>query len=136
MRVVNVDEFIGKGWRFPIKINAKGGIDWSEGPGRISDAIWIIVKTALGERVMRPTFGAGVNDYVFQSNSFVTRTKLVTAIKSALVQWEPRIELGQVQAQPVANEPSQVLISIEYRLRTTNEQFNVVYPFYLEEGVS
>jgi uncharacterized protein len=136
MRVVNVDEFIGKGWRFPIKINAKGGIDWSEGPGRISDAIWIIVKTALGERVMRPTFGAGVNDYVFQSNSFVTRTKLVTAIKSALVQWEPRIELGQVQAQPVANEPSQVLISIEYRLRTTNELFNVVYPFYLEEGVS
>jgi Bacteriophage baseplate protein W len=136
MRVVNVDEFIGKGWRFPIKINAKGGIDWSEGPGRISDAIWIIVKTALGERVMRPTFGAGVNDYVFQSNSFVTRTKLVTAIKSALVQWEPRIELGQVQAQLVANEPSQVLISIEYRLRTTNELFNVVYPFYLEEGVS
>jgi uncharacterized protein len=136
MRVVNVDEFIGKGWRFPIKINAKGGIDWSEGPGRISDAIWIIVKTALGERVMRPTFGAGVNDYVFQSNSFVTRTKLVTAIKSALVQWEPRIELGQVQAQPVANEPTQVLISIEYRLRTTNELFNVVYPFYLEEGVS
>jgi len=133
---VNVDEFIGKGWRFPIKINAKGGIDWSEGPGRISDAIWIIVKTALGERVMRPTFGAGVNDYVFQSNSFVTRTKLATAAKSALVQWEPRIELGQVQAQPVANEPSQVLISIEYRLRTTNELFNVVYPFYLEEGVS
>ncbi|HET9377120.1 MAG TPA: GPW/gp25 family protein [Chthoniobacterales bacterium] len=131
-----MDEFIGKGWRFPIKINAKGGIDWSEGPGRISDAIWIIVKTALGERVMRPTFGAGVNDYVFQSNSFVTRTKLATAIKSALVQWEPRIELGQVQAQPVANEPSQVLISIEYRLRTTNELFNVVYPFYLEEGVS
>lgn len=133
---MNMDEFIGKGWRFPIKINAKGGIDWSEGPGRISDAIWIIVKTALGERVMRPTFGAGVNDYVFQSNSFVTRTKLATAIKSALVQWEPRIELGQVQAQPVANEPSQVLISIEYRLRTTNELFNVVYPFYLEEGVS
>jgi len=133
---MNVDEFIGKGWRFPIKINARGGIDWSEGPGRISDAIWIIVKTALGERVMRPTFGAGVNDYVFQSNSFVVRTRLVAAIKSALVQWEPRIELGQVQAQPVANEPTQVLVSIEYRLRTTNELFNVVYPFYLEEGVS
>jgi phage baseplate assembly protein W len=133
---MNVDEFIGKGWRFPIKINARGGIDWSEGPGRISDAIWIIVKTALGERVMRPTFGAGVNDYVFQSNSFVIRTRLVAAIKSALVQWEPRIELGQVQAQPVANEPTQVLVSIEYRLRTTNELFNVVYPFYLEEGVS
>jgi uncharacterized protein len=136
MRIMNGDEFIGKGWRFPIKVNAKGAIDWSEGSARISDAIWIIVKTALGERVMRPTFGAGVDDFVFQSNSFAIRTRLVAAIKSALVQWEPRIELGQVQAQPVAEEPSQVLISIEYRVRTTNELFNVVYPFYLQEEVS
>jgi phage baseplate assembly protein W len=133
---METSDFIGKGWRFPIKVNARGGIDFSDGPGRISDAIWIIVKTALGERVMRPTFGAGVNDYVFQSNSFVTRTRLVAAIKSALVEWEPRIELGEVQALPVADEPTQVLVSIEYRIRTTNELFNVVYPFYLEEGVS
>ncbi len=133
---MNGDEFIGKGWRFPIKVNARGGIDWSEGPSRISDAIWIIVKTTLGERVMRPTFGAGVNDFVFQSNSFPIRTELVMAIKSALVQWEPRIELSQVLAQPVTDEPTQVLVSIEYRVRTTNELFNVVYPFYLEEGVS
>jgi uncharacterized protein len=89
----------------------------------------------MGERVMRPRFGAGVNDFVFQSNSSVVRTELVTAIKSALLQWEPRIDLEQVQAQAVADEPSQVLVSIEYRLRTTNELFNVVYPFYLEEGV-
>jgi phage baseplate assembly protein W len=135
MRLMNGDEFIGKGWRFPIKVNARGGIDWSEGPQRISDAIWIIVKTALGERVMRPTFGAGVNDFVFQSNSAAIRTELVAALKSALVRWEPRIDLGQVQAQPVADQPSQVLVSIEYRVRTTNELFNVVYPFYLQEGV-
>jgi uncharacterized protein len=136
MRIMNGDAFIGKGWRFPIKVNARGGIDWSEGPARISDAIWIIVKTALGERVMRPHFGAGVNDFVFQSNSLTIRTQLVTEIKSALVQWEPRIELGEVQAQPVADEPTQVLVSIEYRIRTTNELYNVVFPFYLEEGVS
>jgi hypothetical protein len=132
---MNGDSFIGKGWRFPIKVNARGGIDWSEGPQRISDAIWIIVKTALGERVMRPAFGAGVNDFVFQSNSAAIQTELAAAVKSALVQWEPRIDLGQVQAQPVADQPSQVLVSIEYRVRTTNELFNVVYPFYLQEGV-
>jgi phage baseplate assembly protein W len=132
---MNGDEFIGKGWRFPIKVNSRGTINWSEGPERISDAIWIIIKTAMGERVMRPRFGAGVNDFVFQSNSSVVRTELVTAIKSALLKWEPRIDLEQVQAQAVADEPSQVLVSIEYRLRTTNELFNVVYPFYLEEGV-
>jgi uncharacterized protein len=85
---------------------------------------------------MRPNFGAGVNDYVFQSNSSVTRTELVTSIKQALLKWEPRIDLKQVSANPVPGEPSQVLVSIEYTLRTTNQLFNVVYPFYLEEGAS
>jgi phage baseplate assembly protein W len=130
------NDFVGKGWRFPINVNARGGINWSEGPERVSDAIWVIIKTSLGERVMRPNFGAGVNDYVFQSNSSVTRTELVTTIKQALLKWEPRIDLKQVSANPVPGEPSQVLVSIEYTLRTTNQLFNVVYPFYLEEGAS
>ena len=129
-------DFIGKGWRFPIKANAKGGLNWSEGPGRLQDAIWIIIKTALGERVMRPRFGAGVDGFVFQSNSPAIRTALASAVKQALVEWEPRIELETVRVDPVAGEPSQVLASIEYRIRTTNELFNVVYPFYLAEGVS
>lgn len=129
-------DFIGKGWRFPIKVNAHGSISWSEGPERIQDAIWVVIKTALGERVMRPRFGAGVNDFVFQSNSPASRTELVAAIKTALLDWEPRIDLEQVQAVTSAEEPSQVLVTIDYRLRATNELFNIVYPFYLAEGVS
>jgi hypothetical protein len=31
---------------------------------------------------------------------------------------------------------SQVNVTIDYRLRSTNEIFNVVFPFYLEEGIS
>jgi phage baseplate assembly protein W len=129
------NEFIGKGWRFPIKPNAHGGISWSEGPDRISDAIWILIKTAFGERVMRPRLGAGVNDFVFQSNTTVVRTELVSAIKGALLKWESRIDLEEVDARTVDDEPSQVLISIQYRLRANNQVFNIVYPFYLEEGV-
>ena len=133
---MNGNDFIGTGWRFPITVNAKGGINWSEGPERISDAIWVIIKTSLGERVMLPTFGAGVNDYVFQSNSSIIRAQLVSSIKQALLQWEPRITLTQVSANPGPDEPSQVLISIEYSINATNELFNVVYPFYLSEGAT
>ena len=85
---------------------------------------------------MRPTFGAGANDFVFQSNSSLIRTQLVAAIKQALLKWEPRIDIKQVNAGPVADEPSQVLVSIEYTIRDTNELFNVVYPFYLQEGAA
>ena len=128
-------DFIGKGMKFPIKVDARGRLNWSEGPPRLQDAIWLIVKTSLGERVMRPAFGAGVNDYVFQPNSPMVRKGLETAIRSALLKWEPRIDLDTVSVDPVADEASQVLVTIAFRIRTTNELFNVVYPFYLQEGV-
>ena len=83
---------------------------------------------------MLPTFGAGVNDYVFQSNSSIVRTQLVSSIKQALLKWEPRI-LTQVTANLVPDEPVGS-VSIEYTINATNEASNVVYPFYLTEGAS
>jgi phage baseplate assembly protein W len=126
-------ELIGKGWKFPIKVNAKGGLSYSEGPERIQDAIWIVLSTSLGERLMRPDFGAGVHEYVFQSNSDVMRTLLKSAVNEALLKWEPRIELTNVSVQE-GDQPSQVRVSIDYRIRTTNELFNLVYPLYVQEG--
>lgn len=128
-------DFIGQGFRFPIKVGPKGDLLWSSGPKRIQDAIWLVLSTGLGERVMLPDFGASVHDYVFQTNTPATRTALADAIKNALTKWEPRIELENVRVDEVPAEPSQVLASIDYRIRTTNELFNLVYPFYLEEGV-
>ena len=129
-------DFIGTGWGFPIKVNLRGGLSWSSGPPRIQDAMWIILNTAAGERIMRPAFGASVNDYVFQSNSEMVRAGLADAIRQALIKWEPRIELDGVRVEPDPDVTSQVLITIDYRLRGTNELFNMVYPLYLQEGVN
>lgn len=126
-------DLIGQGWKFPVKVNAKGGLSYSSGPERIQDAIWIVLSTSLGERLMRPDFGAGVNEYVFQSNSDLVRIQLQTAVNDALLKWEPRIELVNVIVQEGA-QASQVLISIDYRIRSTNELFNLVYPLYVQEG--
>lgn len=133
---MTVDRFIGRGWRFPIKVNARGAIDWSDGPDRLRDAIWIVVKTAMGERIMRPEFGSGVDGFVFQPNSAATRAALSQAVRQALVTWEPRIDLDSVRVDEVPGEASQVMVAIDYRIRSTNELFNLVLPFYLEEGVS
>jgi phage baseplate assembly protein W len=130
---MNGVDLIGTGWKFPIKVNAKGGLSYSSGATRIQDAIWIVLSTALGERIMRPNFGAGVTDYVFQSNSEVVQTQLAAAVSAALTKWEPRIELVNLTVQQ-GTEPSQVLASIDYRIRTTNELFNLVYPLYVQEG--
>lgn len=128
-------DIIGQGWRFPIKVNAKGGLDWSAGPDRVRDAIWIILSTSLGERLMRPDFGAGLKDYVFEPNSAVLRAELATTIRRALVQGEPRIELVSLRVDPSPEQDSQVLVSLDYKIRDTNELYNMVYPFYLQEGI-
>ena len=127
-------DIIGTGWRFPPKVNAKGGLDWSSGPDRIQDAIWIILATSPGERLMRPDFGAGIKDYVFESNSEMLRARLVQVISQALTKWEPRIELVSVRAQTSPEQETLVLVSIDYQIRATNEIYNMVYPFFLQEG--
>ena len=128
-------DIIGKGWKFPIKVNSAGSLDYYEGPERIQDAIWIVLGTLQGERLMRPTFGAGAHEYVFQPNSPVVRRQMAAAISEALTIWEPRIELVGVRVEE-GNEPSLVLANIDYKLKDNNEIFNLVYPLYVEEGVS
>jgi hypothetical protein len=127
-------DIIGQGWKFPIKINAAGKLSWSSGPDRIRDAIWIVLGTAPGERVMRPTFGAGIRNFVFKPNSPALRAQLAAAITSALTAWEPRIVLVNI-AVTAGDEPNLVNISVDYTISTTNEMFNLVYPLYLQEGV-
>lgn len=129
-------DFIGKGLRFPIKVNARGGLSWSEGPQRIEDAIWLVIATSPGERVMLPQFGAGADDFVFQPNSSMIQNSLVSSIKHALLKWEPRIDLVDVRVDQDPDVSSQVLITVEYRIRSTNELFNAVFPLYQSEGAS
>ena len=140
------DQLIGKGWRFPINVDARGRLQWSEGPDRIRAAIWTIVRTTAGERLMRPRFGASTDERVLRSNSAAVRAALQAEVKNALLQWEPRIELAGVRVDTATTDPrrslrdtgldNQVLVTIDYTIRGTNELFNTVYPLYLEEGAS
>jgi phage baseplate assembly protein W len=127
-------DIIGQGWKFPIKVNASGGLTWSSGPDRIRDALWLVLSTSPGERVMRPTFGAGVQDYVFEPNTPLLRKRLATEISEALAKFELRIDVANIDVS-VGDEPNLVNISIDYTIRTTNELFNLVFPLYLQEGV-
>lgn len=126
-------DIIGKGWKFPVKVNASGGLNWSNGPDRVMDAVWLILNTVPDERVMRPTFGAGARSFVFEPNSVASRARLSLAISEALTKWEPRIEVVSLDVAQ-GDDPNIVSIAIAYKIRTTNELFNLVFPFYLQEG--
>jgi hypothetical protein len=126
-------EFLGRGWKFPVGVDPQGLVRMSEYEEDIREAIRIVLATAKGERVMRPDFGCGIHDYVFAAISTSVLGLIEASVTEALIKWEPRIELIGVKAHTEELSQGKLLISVDYRVRTTNNQFNLVYPFYLTE---
>jgi phage baseplate assembly protein W len=127
-------EFLGRGWKFPVSIDPEGKIEMSEYEQDIKEAIWLILSTAKGERVMRPDFGCGIHDFVFASINTATIGLIESSVREALTLWEPRIELKEVSVSAEQADVGKLLVSINYMVRATNNEFNLVYPYYLTEG--
>lgn len=124
--------FLGRGWAFPVAA-AGDDIALAEYEEDIRQAIRLILGSNPGERVMRPDFGAGLRALVFEP---INTTSLALAryrVEQALIQWEPRIDSLEVQVTP---EPlrGRLNIDVRYRVRSTNTFYNLVYPFYIQEG--
>jgi phage baseplate assembly protein W len=125
-------EFLGRGWKFPIRIGKRGGITPSEYEDKVRESILIILNTAKGERVMRPDFGCDIHEFVFSVINTSNLTLIESAVKEALVLWEPRIEVKSVKTSRDRINEGIIDIGIDYRIRTTNTEFNLVFPFFLE----
>jgi phage baseplate assembly protein W len=127
-------EFTGTGWKFPIRVNPRGGLSYSADEQDIEEAIWIILSTARGERQMLPRFGCGIHDYVFATNEPATHGSIAHQVRDALTEWEARIDVIDVQVEANADIPNLLLIRVDYRIRSNNAFHNLVYPFYVQEG--
>jgi len=131
-------EFLGSGWRFPPRLDSGGGVALSALERKVRESIWIILGTAKGERALRPDFGCDIHEFVFAPINDTTVTMIRDAVEEALILWEPRIDILSVEAElegrrALARE-AVLPITIHYRIRTTNTEFNMVYPFYLRRG--
>ena len=124
-------DFLGVGITFPMELNELGKVKMSRYEEAVRQSVWIILGTAPGERLMRPDFGCGIHNLVFAPNSAATIGKVVSEVTSALIEWEPRIDVLDVNAAPDDNQANLLLIQISYQVRTTNNRFNLVYPFTL-----
>ncbi|MEA2573299.1 MAG: uncharacterized protein QOH93_597 [Chloroflexia bacterium] len=128
-------DYLGKGWKFPVRVNPRGGLSYSTAEQDIQESIWIVLATARGERQMLPRFGCGIHDYVFAPNTATTRGNIAHQVKVALTEWEPRIDLLDVRVEEAAGEPNKLLVWVDYRIRANNAFHNLVYPFYIQEGL-
>lgn len=122
--------FVGRGWAFPLRVGATGGIGMVEREQEIEEAIRIVLGTAPGERPMRPEFGCGIHEYVFAPGDGATAGRIAYEVRSALQRWEPRIEVSDVVIAFDTVEEGVLYIDVHYTLRATNDRRNLVFPFY------
>ncbi|MGZ4540336.1 MAG: GPW/gp25 family protein [Blastococcus sp.] len=126
-------EFLGRGWAFPIGLDGRGAIAGVALEDAVRQAIWVVLSTARGERAMRPAFGAGLADLVFAPNTPATQGLVTSAVRDALVEWEPRIDVLDVGVTADPADGARLLVEVDYSVRATNSRFNLVYPFYLQQ---
>ena len=123
------DDFIGKGWAFPAGISRNGSVRLVTGTEEVDAAIRMILSTVPGERVMRPDFGCSMWEQLFAPLTATTLGLIEQAVREALERWEPRIELESVEAVGEQSTGT-VHITVAYRVKSTNDVRNLVFPFY------
>jgi phage baseplate assembly protein W len=130
-RSVGDPAFIGRGLMFPMGVDHTGSISLTSGPDDLDRSIRVVLATAPGERVMRSQFGCRIWELLFEPINANTVGLMSQAVREAIAQWEPRVDVEDVHVTPDDREHSLVRIGVTYRVRTTNDRRNLVYPFYV-----
>jgi uncharacterized protein len=126
--------FLGSGWKFPPRLDSRGRIELVHQEQDVEEAIRMILMTRKGERPMRPEFGCQIHDLIFDPNDAATAGLARRYVQESLMRWEPRIQVLTVTANPDRQYPDRLLISVDYKLITTQERRNLVFPFYVIPG--
>lgn len=132
---MNGKEFLGKGFKFPLQVDPRTGkfamVSQEED---IREAIGIILNTVRGERVMRPGFGSNVIEYTFAPASSSMLQSIAYEVREQLLLQEPRIVDVEVACTEMDRMSGAIVIEVSYTVRSTNNRYNQVYPFYMTEG--
>lgn len=132
--MTNENSFLGRGWSFPPAFDKfEKKVAMLEAEDDIRSSIEIILSTELGERVLLPGFGWKRDRWLFESLGTTTASVMQKEIETALLIFEPRINLNQIRLLPSQKEEGKVNILVDYTVRSTNTRYNLVFPFYLTE---
>lgn len=99
--------------------DANGQINYPSLEASVRQSIQVILQTRPGEQLMHPDFGAGLQTFLQESNTLLTRRRLHDRITDALTRWEPRILIDRVEVETVPDQPTHLRVEVWYRLRRT-----------------
>jgi uncharacterized protein len=130
-----IKSFLGTGWGFPPAFrNKTSDVGMLSDVDDIQSSLEILLTTRPGERVMRPDYGCNLDELVFEPLTTTFKTYIKDLISTAILYYEPRIEVNSIDLDDTGELEGRILIVIDYTVSATNTRFNFVYPFYKNEA--
>ncbi len=126
--------FLGRGWGFPPEFDPQNGVRMVEAEDDIRESLRILLSTQVGERLLAPRYGCDLMKFVFEPLTATMATYIKELVRTAVLYFEPRVIVERINLS-VDSIAGRLDIELEYVIPATNTRYNLVYPFYLEEGV-
>jgi phage baseplate assembly protein W len=101
----------------PFAVDGRGRTAQRGYDDHVRDLVELLLFTSPGERVMRPDFGCGLADLVFEPNSPELAATVQLSIQASLQRWLGDVlEVGSVE---VAADDGRLRVSVVYTVRAT-----------------
>lgn len=136
----HTNSFLGTGWKFPIEFrknnNKSGSVVMLQGEEDVRNSLDVLFATQAGERIMHTAYGSALHTFLFMPISKSVITYMQATIRDEILFNEPRIVLNDVEIEQSADENGRLEISIVYTITATNNRYNYVFPFYINEATN
>jgi uncharacterized protein len=132
----NKTNFFGTGWQFPPVFSNRGmDVATVTQEAAVHQSMRIMLTTSMGERIMRTQYGCDLFAFQFEEMSQRLITGIRKTVEDAIGNHEPRVMLNDVVIRQDPFVDGLLIIEVNYTVKATNSRFNLVYPFYLKEGI-
>lgn len=127
-------EYLGRGLPFPLRFDAKGQAALVDGEEAVRRSLWLILSTAIGERVMRPDFGCDLHDLVFGLADEENFGRIADTVQRAVAEWEPRVAIDRIAVRANPHDPRALIIELDVQILAAHTFLQLAYPFFLAEA--
>lgn len=138
MTTVISNDVVGTGFHYPFQISDKtGGVRIQKSTTdkdkvkKIKQSMHLILGTPIGSRPMMREFGSRLHELEFETDDNSLITLATTFTEEALVKWELRIEIVQINVT-INRQDLKADINIGFNVVNTDIKENLVYPLYLK----
>lgn len=111
---------LGKCWSFPPQFSPVDGVKMTAGIDAVMQSLRVLFMTEPGERIMRESWGGGMNDFIFENISDELLAGIHNRIEESILRYEPRAVLKNVVIQPSKRDVSRLFVQITVYLSGSN----------------